>query len=97
MVFHWMEGKSMYRLMNGVSLEIVDEKGFLVNVETGKIYEINEIGALFVQLIVDGRSSEDIIGFVCNEYNVEREQVVRDFGLYLKQLIELRHIEEVNK
>ena len=87
----------MYRLMNGVSLEIVDEKGFLVNVETGKIYEINEIGALFVQLIVDGRSSEDIIGFVCNEYNVEREQVARDFRLYLKQLIELGHIEEVNK
>jgi hypothetical protein len=58
----------------------------LMHLDTGAYYSLNETGIIIWQGIADGRPYEEIIARITEEFEVDRETVVRDFERLVNEL-----------
>ncbi len=66
----------------------------LVNYETNKYYETNEIGTRILLLLQKSKPVEEIITTICDEYEVDRNIAFKDFNDFLEKLRKYKLIEE---
>lgn len=85
----------MYKLANNVSFKVVEERGFIVNVDTGKIFSINRTATTIVEGIVKGLNTDAIKKQISDEYNVEIGRFEEDINKYIKLLFLNGIIEEI--
>ncbi len=64
----------------------VGDDGVLVNMETGRVVVVNELGHLIVQHLQRGATRSEIVAAVVDEFEVSREQAREDLDAYLSQL-----------
>jgi len=63
--------------------------------EANSIYVLNETGAALWNRIDGQRSAQDIMADFCNEYEVETDQLAKDFTTLLDDLLSIRAVEEL--
>jgi hypothetical protein len=63
--------------------------------EANSIYVLNETGAALWNRIDGRRMAQDIVAAFCGEYEVEPDQLAKDFTSLLDDLLSIRAIEEV--
>lgn len=85
----------MYRLKDNVSFESMDEGGFLINIESGKIFSVNGTATLILEGIKCGKSINHIIDQMFSVYNIDKEIIKSDVNKCVKLLLEYNHIEEI--
>lgn len=84
----------MYILADMVSFEMIDDTGFLINIETGKIYTLNSTGAMIMSDIIAGKTKMDIVGHIFEAFSGEQSVIEKDVECYLEMLLGGGHIEE---
>lgn len=72
----------------------ISENGFVFNPTTGDSFSVNELGALIINQIKEGKSNDEILEFIIREYNTEKATIEKDFNEFIKilsnhQLIDL--------
>ena len=65
--------------------------------EANSIYVLNETGAALWNRIDGQRTSQDIVTDFCGEYEVERDQLEKDFTSLLDDLLSIRAVEEMTR
>ena len=63
--------------------------------EANSIYVLNETGAALWNRIDGRRMAQEIVTDFCGEYDVEPDQLAKDFTSLLDDLLSIRAIEEV--
>ncbi len=63
--------------------------------EANSIYVLNETGAALWNRIDGRRMAQDIVTDFCGEYEVDPDQLAKDFTSLLDDLLSIRAIEEV--
>jgi Coenzyme PQQ synthesis protein D (PqqD) len=63
--------------------------------EANSIYVLNETGAALWNRIDGQRTAQDIVTDFCNEYEVEAEQLAKDFTSLLDDLLSIQAVEEM--
>lgn len=64
----------------------ISENGFVFNPTTGDSFSVNELGALIINQIKSGKSKDEIISSISQEYNAEKSTIEKDFSEYLNVL-----------
>lgn len=72
----------------------ISENGFVFNPTTGDSFSVNELGALIINKIKEGKTNDEILEFIIQEYDTEKATIEKDFNEFIKilsnhQLIEL--------
>ena len=65
--------------------------------EANSIYVLNETGAALWNRIDGQRMAQDIVTDFCGEYEVESDQLAKDFTSLLDDLLSIRAVEEVTR
>ena len=65
--------------------------------EANRIYVLNETGASLWNRIDGQRTAQDIVTDFCGEYEVETDQLAKDFTLLLDDLLSINAVEEVTR
>ncbi len=64
----------------------ISEEGFIFDPETGNSYTTNSTGIFILKLLKDGKSEEEILRALSEEYGVDEEEARRDLYDFLEQL-----------
>lgn len=64
----------------------ISENGFVFNPSTGDSFSVNELGALIINEIKTGKSKNDIIETIFQEFDIEKSTIEKDFDEYLNVL-----------
>jgi len=62
------------------------EEGTLILVDAGQIFELNLLGADIWKLCDGGRTVDDIVDRLLEEYDVEREELASDVQRFLEEM-----------
>ena len=73
------------RSADQVSTTLQDEV-VILNVKTGKYYNLNPVGSRIWELIEQPASVNLIVDAIMNEYNVERERCLQDISNILQSM-----------
>jgi hypothetical protein len=65
--------------------------------EANSIYVLNETGASLWNRIDGQRTAQDIVTDFCGEYEVETDQLAKDFTLLLDDLLSINAVEVVTR
>ena len=65
--------------------------------EANSIYVLNVTGASLWNRIDGQRTAQDIVTDFCGEYEVETDQLAKDFTLLLDDLLSINAVEEVTR
>ncbi len=68
----------MVRRNEGTLWTTLEDQLVLLDVQTGRYYQANEVGALIWDLIEESRSIPEIVNQVVSNYRVEHEQCRQD-------------------
>lgn len=69
----------------------VSESGFLFNPSTGESFTLNPIGIRLFTLFKEGLSDEEIIQKITGEYDVERNDILKDL-LDFENMLKTYHL-----
>jgi hypothetical protein len=83
-----------YRLPAGVLIQEVASEMVLLDVESGRYFELNTMGAEMLRCLQESGEPECVIRQIQAEYDVSRADLEKDFGELLEQLIRQGLIEE---
>jgi len=64
----------------------ISKSGFVFDSKTGESYSLNGIGKEIMELIVEGRSGEEIKEYITTKYDVSEEIFSRHLDDYLQML-----------
>ncbi|NPB04077.1 MAG: HPr-rel-A system PqqD family peptide chaperone [Thermotogae bacterium] len=64
----------------------ISDEGFIFDPETGNSYTTNSTGIFILKLLKDGKSEEEILKAITEEYGVDEEEARRDLYDFLEQL-----------
>lgn len=56
----------------------ISKSGFVFNPSTGESFRTNEVGRLILEMLQEGRSNEEIVEKIVEEYDVSKEEAERD-------------------
>lgn len=57
----------------------VSDSGFLFNPSSGDSFSVNEVGKTIIKLFQDGKSDEEIITLITQEYMIDKNAFEKDF------------------
>ncbi len=81
----------VYKPHENLSWRDVNGELVAINVETGEYHVFDEIGRLVWLAIAEGRTAEDLVGQVLEEYDADKkETVVNDIKLFVDKLLQNR-------
>jgi hypothetical protein len=69
------------------------DTGFVFNPTTGDSFSVNPIGLEILRLIKSEKSETDIMDYVQNTYQTDRETAEKDFYDFSKMLVTLKLVE----
>lgn len=69
------------------------EEGFVFNPSTGDSFSTNSIGSEIITLLKKEKSSNEVIDFICEKYDVDKSLFERDFEDFTLQLKEFSILE----
>jgi PqqD family protein of HPr-rel-A system len=64
----------------------INDEGFIFDPETGNSFTVNETGLLVIKLLKEGKSEEEIVSALKEEYEVSEEEARRDLLDFIEQL-----------
>lgn len=73
----------------------VSEEGFLFLPTTGESFMLNEIGKIVIRLLKNGKTVEEIIERLTEEFDVDERTAEKDVNDFLTQLKNFRLVEEI--
>jgi len=71
----------------GIAAEVLDGEAIIINLLTGVYYSLDGVGGSIWALIEDGRSVEGIVEATAARYDAAPEQVARDVGRLVEELV----------
>lgn len=71
----------------------VNETGFLFDPSTGESYSLNEMGVRYFNMLLEGKSKDEIRNYILQEYNVDGATFEKSFIDFESRLKYLRLIE----
>ncbi len=71
---------AQYKISENLALS---ESGFLFKANTGESFTANETGLFILKNLKEGKSEDEIINLLTEEYEVEKEMAQRDFDEFL--------------
>ena len=88
----------MYKLTKNVIYDTDNEsnKKYLMDIEGGTLYQLNETAAILIEKITNGSSVEDYISFLTENIDeeIDIERIKNDVEVYINQLVECGFIIE---
>ena len=72
--------------MNKLNRLAVSEEGFIFDPETGNSYTVNQTGLFILELLKEGKSQDEIVDALTEEFEVSPEEAQRDLIDFLEQL-----------
>ncbi len=73
----------------------LSDSGFIFDPSTGQTFTTNETGLDIIRLLKEGRSVEEILEFIGEQYDGERDVIFKDTTQFLAQMKTYRLIDEV--
>jgi len=64
----------------------VSDEGFIFDPETGNSYTVNRVGLFILELLKRGKSPQEIVKTLTDEFEVSPEEAQRDLIDFLEQL-----------
>ncbi len=64
----------------------INSEGFIFDPETGNSYTINKTGLFILNLLKEEKKTEEIIEKLTEEYDIDREEAMRDITDFIEQL-----------
>ncbi|NPA33853.1 MAG: PqqD family protein [Chlorobi bacterium] len=64
----------------------ISKNGFVFNPSTGESFRTNEVGRLILEMLQEGKSDEEILERILEEYDVSKEEAERDLLEFLNML-----------
>ena len=72
--------------MNKLNRLAINDEGFIFDPETGSSFTVNQTGLFILKLLKEGKSQEEIVEALTQEFDVSREEAARDLIDFLEQL-----------
>ena len=72
--------------MSRLSRLAINDEGFIFDPETGNSFTVNETGLLVIKLLKEGKSEEEVVSALKEEYEVSEEEARRDLLDFIEQL-----------
>jgi predicted RND superfamily exporter protein len=66
---------------------VVDDEVVLLSLDSGHYYSLNESGRRIWELLDGENTIPDIIGVICEEFNVDQEKAVKDINELIDELL----------
>ncbi len=73
----------------------VSENGFMFIPNTGESFMVNKTGRFIINKLKEGKSDQEIIEMMIDEYDVDFETAQRDFDEFITMLSNLKLVEEL--
>lgn len=73
----------------------VSDSGFLFLPNTGETFSLNDMGRTIFKMLQQRKSEEDIVNFICAEYEADKKSVSRDIDDFITQLKQFSLIKEL--
>ncbi|RKQ63855.1 PqqD family protein of HPr-rel-A system [Thermovibrio guaymasensis] len=64
----------------------ISDEGFIFDPETGSSFTVNQTGLFILKLLKEGKSQEEIVEALTEEFDVSRGEAARDLIDFLEQL-----------
>ncbi len=64
----------------------ISEDGFIFDPTTGNSFTTNETGLFILQLLKEGKSPEEIVRELVNQYDVDEQEAERDVLDFMEKL-----------
>ncbi len=72
----------------------MSENGFLFLPTTGETFTVNEMGKLILKYLQEGNDQQSIIEAITEEYDVDADDLQRDFVDFMSQLKQFQLVVE---
>jgi len=72
----------------------ISDSGFILNPNTGESFSANPISNKMFEWIKEGKSDEEIIGLVLDNYSIDKDTVEKDFYDFTNLLKSYQLIDE---
>ena len=82
------------RLAPGTTLTIVEGKDVLFSVKSGDSYGLNETAARMLRLGLEA-NLDDVVNRLAEEYGGEPTEIREDFVQLIRELVQLKFVQEV--
>ncbi len=64
----------------------ISDEGFIFDPETGSSFTVNQTGLFILKLLKEGKSQEEIVEALTENFEVTKEEAARDLIDFLEQL-----------
>lgn len=91
-----ISGEAMYRVSNAVRTTHSRDGGIVLDVERGRMFDLNLVGSRILELLKNGSSESEIVDCVSSEFSARRDLVELDIREFMQALRDHRLIEEQN-
>lgn len=83
-----------YRLSDNTRHRTIVHEGIVVLQSEGEVIVVNEIATKVIEAITSGQTSSELTERLLGEHDIDSHQLWRDIGHFLKEMMELRIIEQ---
>ena len=83
-----------YQLASGVSFKDNGDECILINIESGKIFSLNDTGKMMFSHIMEGQPADTVVDKIVEAYNApDRARVLKDYEALVTHLLNSQLIE----
>lgn len=79
-----------------LAYRVIEGEAFIVDAVNETLHNLNETGTRIWQLLEKGKTFDEIVEIICNEFEVSRKEVEKDIKDFLKEL-EAKKLIEINR
>lgn len=72
--------------MNRISQIAINDEGFLFDPLTGESFTVNQTGLEIIKGLKEGKSEEEIIEYLTENFEIDKETAKRDFTDFIEKL-----------
>ena len=88
-------GSHILRLRDGAtSWSVVDSETVVLDLDAQSYVGLNPVGTLAWSMLATGTTQEQLVGEVCNQFSVDREQAEQDLDAFLAECRRRGYLEE---
>jgi hypothetical protein len=91
----------MYKLVPNVIYDVDREsnKKYLIDIENGTLFQLNETASMLVENIIDGKSLDEYVRLIKDSVDddIDTEKIRNDVEIYINSLLEQGFICEINQ
>jgi len=77
----------MYKLSNDFLLKDVKDEAVILNIKTGDYFGLNEVGAILIRLLLEGKSISQVTDLITDEFDADIQTVESDCNELIGELL----------